>query len=98
MLEVWVGLAGSIHLELQFNKFFASKPEQIVRYVTELSDYIKTKESKEDDDQSSEFVKFFPEFIWAIRDFTLELKIDDKDATDNEYLEFALNLKSGNKN
>uniref|UniRef100_A0A672KP96 Guanylate-binding protein 2-like n=1 Tax=Sinocyclocheilus grahami TaxID=75366 RepID=A0A672KP96_SINGR len=51
--------------------------------------------SDEDVDDSSEFVKFFPSFIWAVRDFTLERKIDGKDATENDYLEFALKLKHG---
>ncbi|KAL0194997.1 hypothetical protein M9458_008569, partial [Cirrhinus mrigala] len=70
-------------------------PEQTVRYVTELTECIKVKSSDEDADNSSEFVKFFPSFIWAVRDFTLELKIDDKDVTEDEYLEFALKLKDG---
>uniref|UniRef100_A0A673MRB7 Guanylate-binding protein 1-like n=1 Tax=Sinocyclocheilus rhinocerous TaxID=307959 RepID=A0A673MRB7_9TELE len=56
---------------------------------------IKVKSSDEDADDSSEFVKFFPSFIWAVRDFTLELKTDGKDATEDEYLEFALKLKHG---
>ncbi|XP_016114134.1 guanylate-binding protein 1-like isoform X2 [Sinocyclocheilus grahami] len=66
-----------------------------LQYVTELSDCIKVKSSDEDADDSSEFVKFFPSFIWAVRDFTLELKIDGKDVTEDEYLEFALKLKHG---
>ncbi len=75
---------------------FVFMPEQTVRYVTELSECIKVKSSDEDDDDSSEFVKFFPSFIWAVRDFTLQLKIDGKDTTEDEYLEFALKLKHGN--
>ncbi|KAA0721411.1 Guanylate-binding protein 3 [Triplophysa tibetana] len=70
-------------------------PEQTLRYVTELTECIKVKSSEEEVDDSSQFVKFFPKFIWAVRDFTLELKIDGKDATENEYLEFALKLKHG---
>ncbi|CAM4572394.1 unnamed protein product [Leuciscus chuanchicus] len=66
-----------------------------LQYVTELTECIKVKSSNEDADDSSEFVKFFPSFIWAVRDFTLERKIDGKDATENEYLEFALKLKHG---
>ncbi|XP_062391456.1 guanylate-binding protein 1-like isoform X3 [Sardina pilchardus] len=65
-----------------------------LQYVTELAEYIKVKSSDEDGDDS-EFVKFFPSFIWAVRDFTLERKIDDKDATEDEYLDFALKLKPG---
>ncbi len=71
-------------------------PEQTVRYVTELSECIKVKSSDMDGDDSSKFVKFFPSFIWAVRDFTLELKIDGKDTKEDEYLEFALKLKHGN--
>ncbi|KAK7149203.1 hypothetical protein R3I94_008730 [Phoxinus phoxinus] len=66
-----------------------------LQFVTELTECIKVKSSDEDADDSSEFVKFFPSFIWAVRDFTLERKIDGKDATENEYLEFALKLKHG---
>ncbi|KAK7149245.1 hypothetical protein R3I94_008766 [Phoxinus phoxinus] len=66
-----------------------------LQYVTELTECIKVRSSDEDTDNSSEFVKFFPSFIWAVRDFTLELNINDKDVTENEYLEFALKLKHG---
>ncbi|XP_073694296.1 guanylate-binding protein 4-like [Garra rufa] len=66
-----------------------------LQYVTELTKCIKVKSSDEEDDDSSEFVKLFPIFIWAVRDFTLDLMIDDKDVTDDEYLEFALKLKHG---
>ncbi|XP_067283823.1 guanylate-binding protein 4-like [Pseudorasbora parva] len=66
-----------------------------LQYVTELTECIKVKSSDKDADESNEFVKFFPSFIWAVRDFTLERKIDGKDATEDEYLEFALKLKPG---
>ncbi|XP_073693970.1 guanylate-binding protein 4-like [Garra rufa] len=66
-----------------------------LQYVTELTECIKVKSSDEDADDSREFVKLFPIFIWAVRDFTLKLKIEDKDVTEDEYLEFALKLKHG---
>ncbi|XP_065146033.1 guanylate-binding protein 4-like isoform X2 [Paramisgurnus dabryanus] len=69
-----------------------------LHYVTELTDCIKVKSSNKNVDESIEFVSFFPSFIWAVRDFTLELEIDGKDATENEYLEFALKLKHGTGN
>nr|XP_055045670.1 guanylate-binding protein 1-like isoform X2 [Misgurnus anguillicaudatus] len=72
-----------------------NKEVEELQYVTELTECIKVKSSDEDADESSEFVKFFPSFIWAVRDFTLERKIDGKDATEDEYLEFALKLKPG---
>ncbi|XP_059399748.1 guanylate-binding protein 4-like isoform X2 [Carassius carassius] len=65
-----------------------------LQYVTELTEYIKIKSPDEVVDDG-EFVKFFPSFIWAVRDFTLQLKINEKDATEDEYLEFALKLKLG---
>lgn len=78
---------------------FVFIPKQTVRYVSELTECIKVKSSSDEDvDDSNEFVKFFPSFIWAVRDFTLERKIDGKDATENDYLEFALKLKHGNLN
>uniref|UniRef100_A0A671KGV6 Guanylate-binding protein 2-like n=1 Tax=Sinocyclocheilus anshuiensis TaxID=1608454 RepID=A0A671KGV6_9TELE len=66
-----------------------------LQYVTELTEYIKIKSPDEAVDDA-EFVKFFPSFIWAVRDFTLQLNIDGKDTTEDEYLEFALKLKLGN--
>ncbi|XP_055045667.2 guanylate-binding protein 4-like [Misgurnus anguillicaudatus] len=67
---------------------------QKLQYVTELTEYIKIKSPDEVVDDS-EFVKFFPSFIWAVRDFTLQLNINGKDTTEDEYLEFALKLKLG---
>ncbi|KAF4115017.1 guanylate-binding protein 4-like isoform X2 [Onychostoma macrolepis] len=64
-----------------------------LQYVTELTEYIKIK--SDEDEEDSEFVKFFPSFIWAVRDFTLEQKINDKYVTEDQYLEFALKLKPG---
>ncbi|RXN13359.1 guanylate-binding 1-like protein [Labeo rohita] len=70
-----------------------SKTVEELQCVTELAECIKVKSSDEDADNSRDFVKFFPNFIWAVRDFTLELKIDGKDITEDQYLEFALKLK-----
>ncbi|XP_077065467.1 guanylate-binding protein 4-like [Siphateles boraxobius] len=67
-----------------------------LQYVTELTEYIKVKSSDEDEDDS-EFVKFFPSFIWAVRDFTLEHKINGKYVTEDQYLDYALTLKPGTK-
>ncbi|XP_021323188.1 guanylate-binding protein 4 [Danio rerio] len=72
-----------------------NKAIEELQYVTELTECIKVKSPNEDVDNSTEFVKFFPSFIWAVRDFSLELKIDGEDATEDQYLEFALKLKHG---
>ena len=36
---------------------------------------------------SIEFVSFFPDFIWTVQDFTLELKLSSAPITEDEYLE-----------
>ncbi|XP_062402983.1 guanylate-binding protein 1-like [Sardina pilchardus] len=65
-----------------------------LQYVTELTRFIKVRSSDEEGDDS-EFVKFFPNFVWTVRDFTLELKIGGQDVTGDEYLEYGLQLKKG---
>ncbi|KAH0515412.1 Guanylate-binding protein 6 [Microtus ochrogaster] len=68
-----------------------------VSYVTELTELIRAKSSPSPDGikNSTEFVSFFPDFIWTVRDFTLELKLDGKSVTEDEYLENALKLIPG---
>uniref|UniRef100_M3Y046 Guanylate binding protein family member 6 n=1 Tax=Mustela putorius furo TaxID=9669 RepID=M3Y046_MUSPF len=69
-----------------------------LHYVTELTELIRAKSFPEKDgtEDSTEFVSFFPDFIWAVRDFTLELKLNDHPITEDEYLENALKLIPGN--
>ncbi|XP_068520478.1 guanylate-binding protein 1-like isoform X1 [Anas acuta] len=38
---------------------------------------------------------FFSTFVWAVRDFTLQLEVDGKEISEDEYLENALKLKDG---
>ncbi|XP_069862428.1 guanylate-binding protein 7-like isoform X1 [Dipodomys merriami] len=68
-----------------------------LHYVTELTELIRAKSAKKSDemDDSDEFVSFFPDFVWAVRDFILELKLDDQPITEDEYLENALKLIPG---
>ncbi|XP_048066573.1 guanylate-binding protein 1-like [Megalobrama amblycephala] len=67
-----------------------------LHYVTELTENIRVKaEVSRDEDQSADFMRVFPSFVWAVRDFTLELKKGDKQITSDEYLESALKLKPG---
>ncbi|XP_059810030.1 guanylate-binding protein 2-like isoform X3 [Hypanus sabinus] len=67
---------------------------QDLYFVTELSKRIQMK-SQPDGCNGWDFVRFFPEFVWVIRDLTLDLNVDDKDATPNDYLEHILKLKDG---
>lgn len=76
---------------------FKSFPLARSSYVTELTKKIHTKSSghSQEDTNSAEFVRFFPAFIWAVRDFTLQLEIDGRPITEDEYLENALKLQEG---
>ncbi|XP_074927255.1 guanylate-binding protein 3-like [Chelonoidis abingdonii] len=67
-----------------------------LHFVSELSEHIKVKADVEEEDDSApdtEYISFFPNFIWTVRDFTLDLEIDGKEVTEDEYLEKALMLK-----
>ncbi|XP_073705467.1 guanylate-binding protein 3-like [Garra rufa] len=72
-----------------------------LHYITELSEHIKIRsplsvpEEAAEEVEDCQFVRFFPSFIWVVRDFTLELVTDGKKVTEDEYLEFALDLKKG---
>ncbi|KAM5323992.1 guanylate-binding protein 6 isoform 1-T1 [Glossophaga mutica] len=68
-----------------------------LHYVTELTELIRAKSSPTPDevDDSVEFVSFFPDFVWTVRDFTLELKLNGHPITEDEYLENALKLLPG---
>ncbi|KAM6168494.1 guanylate-binding protein 4 isoform 1-T1 [Erethizon dorsatum] len=68
-----------------------------LHYVTELTKLIRAKAGSRPDEMedSTEFVSFFPDFVWAVRDFILELKLDGRPITEDEYLENALKLIPG---
>ncbi|XP_062046087.1 guanylate-binding protein 4-like [Lepus europaeus] len=68
-----------------------------LHYVTELTELIRTRSSSPSDEveDSAEFVSFFPDFVWAVRDFTLELNVKGQPITEDEYLENALKLIPG---
>uniref|UniRef100_A0A8C5RBB4 GB1/RHD3-type G domain-containing protein n=1 Tax=Leptobrachium leishanense TaxID=445787 RepID=A0A8C5RBB4_9ANUR len=76
-----------------------------LNYVTELTERIQVKSHNamnvdndgddDDDDGSSEMKRFFPSFIWCVRDFNLELKVNGRDITEDQYLQNSLKLKKG---
>ncbi|KAL0963674.1 hypothetical protein UPYG_G00309390 [Umbra pygmaea] len=66
-----------------------------LHYVTELTEHIKVKSNQQDEEESTEYLRYFPSFVWTVRDFTLSLVADGKSITANEYLERALKLKTG---
>ncbi|KAK2900601.1 hypothetical protein Q8A67_008716 [Cirrhinus molitorella] len=67
-----------------------------LHYVTELTENIHVKaDAGQHEDDSADFMRDFPTFVWAVRDFTLELRMGDERITSDEYLEYALKLKPG---
>jgi len=68
-----------------------------LHYVTELSDRIRAKSSPDADgiEDSADFVSFFPDFVWTLRDFSLDLEANGLPITADEYLENSLKLKKG---
>ncbi|XP_075695117.1 guanylate-binding protein 6-like [Rhinoderma darwinii] len=69
-----------------------------LHYVTELTEKIRVKSAEQAsdfEDDSSEFKRFFPSFVWCVRDFNLQLQLNGKDITEDEYLKNALTLKPG---
>ncbi|XP_031195081.1 guanylate-binding protein 1-like isoform X2 [Mastomys coucha] len=70
-----------------------------LHYVTELTDRIRTRCSPDHQDleDSDEYVSFFPDFVWTLRDFSLELKINGQPISADEYLENSLKLLQGKR-
>ncbi|XP_073705193.1 guanylate-binding protein 2-like [Garra rufa] len=67
-----------------------------LHYVTELTENIRVKaEVGQHENESADFMRVFPTFVWAVRDFTLQLIKEDKAITSDDYLEGALELKQG---
>ncbi|XP_023576068.1 guanylate-binding protein 1-like [Octodon degus] len=68
-----------------------------LHYVTELTDRIRARSSSNTSEvqDSADFVSFFPDFVWTLRDFSLELEIDGKSISPDTYLENSLKLKQG---
>ncbi|XP_077303287.1 guanylate-binding protein 6-like [Lithobates pipiens] len=63
-----------------------------LKFVGEITELIKVK-TKDNEDEEAEFSSHFPIFIWAVRDFHLQLEIDGKRVSGDQYLENALKLK-----
>ena len=66
----------------------------LLSYVTELTDRIRARSSPDVDgvEGSADFVSFFPDLVWTLRDFSLDLKADGESITTDEYLENSLKL------
>ncbi|XP_059544933.1 guanylate-binding protein 6-like [Myotis daubentonii] len=89
-------LLSSMFLYNSMNTINHHALEQL-HYVTELTKLIRAKSSPSSGEagDSDEFASFFPDFVWVVRDFMLELKLDGHTITEDEYLENALKLVPG---
>nr|XP_048309660.1 guanylate-binding protein 2-like isoform X7 [Myodes glareolus]XP_048309666.1 guanylate-binding protein 2-like isoform X7 [Myodes glareolus] len=96
--DCWIfALAVLLSSTLIYNSLEAINQEAMdqLHYVTELADRIKSKSTPEQCgiDDSANFVSFFPNFVWTLRDFSLELEDNGKPVSPDEYLENSLALK-----
>lgn len=65
-------------------------------FVAQLSNHIRISGSAEQQDESVNFNKIFPTFLWVIRDFALDLVDEDGDSmSELQYLNRALNQVKG---
>lgn len=67
--------------------------------MTELSNLLWTVSSPDLDgvEDTTNFANFYPDLVWTLRDFYLDLEIDGQLITADEYLEKSLKLKEGNR-
>ncbi|XP_036372632.1 guanylate-binding protein 1-like [Megalops cyprinoides] len=96
--DTWIfSLAVLLSSTLVYNSMGTINNEALMslHYVTELTKRIKVKSSQEGEDEaSSEFMRHFPSFVWTVRDFSLELELNGRTITADEYLENALKLNA----
>ncbi|XP_048813338.1 guanylate-binding protein 2-like isoform X1 [Lagopus muta] len=77
---------------------------EYLELVTQLSELIQVRDrdkdgnngaEREDEAEDCEFMRFFPSFVWVVRDFTLELRVGERPISEDEYLQQVLELKHG---
>ncbi|POI20526.1 hypothetical protein CIB84_015727, partial [Bambusicola thoracicus] len=70
-----------------------------LHYVLTLAEHVKLRKRPEENGaqppSADGLAVFFPTFVWAVRDFTLQLEADGKEISEDEYLENALKLRGG---
>ncbi|XP_048813337.1 guanylate-binding protein 4-like isoform X2 [Lagopus muta] len=80
------------------------KALEYLELVTQLSELIQVRDrdkdgnngaEREDEAEDCEFMRFFPSFVWVVRDFTLELRVGERPISEDEYLQQVLELKHG---
>ncbi|CAM1331073.1 GBP1 (predicted), partial [Pycnogonum litorale] len=66
-----------------------------LKLVCEMTNHIHTKAHQDTDETGDDFYRFFPTFVWVIRDFSLSLEVKGMSLTADEYLEQILKLDNG---
>ncbi|CAM5176713.1 unnamed protein product, partial [Eretmochelys imbricata] len=97
--DTWIfTLAVLLNSTLVYNSM-GTISQQAMDQLHELTERIKVKVAGEgswqEGEDSAEFLWFFPAFVWAVRDFVLQLELDGREITEDEYLENGLKLKTG---
>uniref|UniRef100_A0A8C2UWK0 Guanylate binding protein 5 n=1 Tax=Chinchilla lanigera TaxID=34839 RepID=A0A8C2UWK0_CHILA len=69
----------------------------LLHNVTELTDLLRTRNSPELNgaEDAAALVSFFPDLVWTLRDFYLNLETDGQLVTPDQYLENSLMVKEG---
>ncbi|KAL1772322.1 guanylate-binding protein 5 [Sigmodon hispidus] len=68
----------------------------LLHNVTEVTDLLRTRNSSDfNETEEAADVSFFPDLVWTLRDFYLELEANGHAITSDEYLENSLKLKQG---
>ncbi|XP_039630816.1 guanylate-binding protein 1-like isoform X2 [Polypterus senegalus] len=67
---------------------------EYLHFVSELTKHIQLTKSKKNNEEW-EYIDFFPDFVWVVRDLTLEMTINEEIVSADEYLEHILKLKNG---
>ncbi|KAL4171714.1 hypothetical protein KRP22_009804 [Phytophthora ramorum] len=58
--------------------------------VVNLTKYIQAKAHADQTEDGSDLSVFFPDFLWVVRDFTLQLQEEGREVTSRDYFESAL--------
>lgn len=87
-----------IHFGLICISISTNFPWLYLSYVIELSNLLRTLSSPDLDevDDAADFVSFYPDLVWTLRDFYLSLQADGEFITADDYLENSLRPKQGN--
>ncbi|XP_078476859.1 guanylate-binding protein 1-like isoform X3 [Lampetra planeri] len=62
-----------------------------LNFITNITEHVQTKNTQPENEQELEVNDYFPNFIVCIRDFTLELVLNETRCTADEYMEHSLN-------